>query len=76
MKHPPASRGFSLMELLTVIAVIAVLAAVTLPAMNSTLQGHRLAQGAQMVSDLLGLAGLVAVSGNLVVETRFYSFSD
>lgn len=76
MKHRPVSRGFSLMELLAVIAVIAVLAAVTLPAMNATLQGHRLAQGAQMVSDHLGLARQEAVSGNRVVETRFYSFAD
>lgn len=64
------------MELLVVMAIIALLAAATIPAISSALQGYRMTQGAQTVIDQLSLARQAAASKNRVIETRFYSMAD
>ncbi len=69
-------RGFSLVEMLVVLAIFAILAVLTMPAVSSTLQANALTQGTQTVLDQLSLARQFATSKNRVVEMRFYRFAD
>lgn len=62
--------GFSLVELLVVVAVIGVLAVVTIPAFQSIAFGSSLARGGQMVADQFALARQMAVSRNGQVQVR------
>lgn len=71
-----AGKGFSLVELLVVIAIIAMIAAFAAPATNAILRGSQLTQAAQMLSDQLGLARQMALSKNHIVEVRFYQLGD
>lgn len=76
MRTSRVPRGFSLIEILVVLAALMVLAALTMPAVTSTLQANNLTQGTQTVLDQISLARQVATSKNRVVETRFYRFAD
>ena len=76
MKRSLLPRGFSLVELLVVMAILIVLMALTLPAINSTMQANNLTHATQAVLDELSLARQSATSKNRVVETRFYRFAD
>lgn len=58
-------RGFTLYELLIVLLVIAVTAAVSIPAFNSWLKSYRLGIAAQQVAD-----GLQATKMQAVAKTR------
>ena len=63
--HRPAARhpsAFSLLELLTVIAIMAILAAITLPAFNSISAGRKLDRAASQVVDTLSLARQTAMA--------------
>jgi prepilin-type N-terminal cleavage/methylation domain-containing protein len=64
-------RAFSLLELLTVIAVIGTLAIATAPAMRSMLSSQKLAQGAYDVASLLELARSEAVGRQTYVWVAF-----
>jgi len=68
-------KGFSLIELLTVIAILAILATLIVPAVTSISRGSNLNRGGQIVSDQLALARQEAVSKNRDVEVRFYEFT-
>ncbi len=61
---------------MVVLAVIAVLAALTAPAISSVLRGTQLTNGSQMLSDQINLARQTALSSNHNVEVRFYQFAD
>jgi uncharacterized protein (TIGR02596 family) len=65
-------RAFSLMELLVVIGVIALLAAVAVPAMGPTVRGLKLGNAGQLIADELAAARQAAVSRGVPVEVRFY----
>lgn len=69
-------RAFSLLELLVVVAIIIVLAALTIPAMNSMGRSNALNGGSQAVSGMLELARQTAVTQNRPVEVRFYKLPD
>jgi uncharacterized protein (TIGR02596 family) len=71
-----ARRAFTLLELLTVIALIAIISAFALPAVGSLLRSSGLSQGAQMIADQLNLARQSALTLNRIVEVRFYQFGD
>ena len=71
-----ASRAFSLVELLVVMAVIAIVAGFAVPAVTTMLKGSQLTQGSQMVVDQIALARQTALSRNRSVEVRFYKFAD
>ncbi len=66
------SRGFSLLELLVVLALIVGLAAVSLAAYSSMMRAAALTTGAELVSDALTEARQDAMTQNLTVEVRLY----
>lgn len=80
MNSIPPSRarrfGFTLVELLAVIAVIAVVIAFAVPATNQILRGSQLSQGGQLLGDQLAFARQTALTKNRTVEFRFYRFGD
>ncbi len=63
--------GFSLVELLVVVAIVGILAALTVPAMSSMMQSSDLTRGGQVVADQVNLARQTASAQNTVVELRF-----
>lgn len=69
-------RGFSLVELLVVMAVIVMLLAVAVPALNSVLAGSSVSRAGQMISDAFVLARQEAISKNQDVYVRFLRFAD
>ncbi len=62
--------GFSLIELLTVTAIIVLLVTLTIPAFQSIALGSSLTRGGQMVADQFSLARQMAVSRNSQVQVR------
>jgi uncharacterized protein (TIGR02596 family) len=68
--------GFTLVELLVVLAVIAIVATLAVPGINSALKGSQLDQAGQMVHDQLNFYRQYAVANNVTVEARFYNFVD
>lgn len=66
-----ARPGFSLVELLVVVAIVGLLAVVTVPALSSLMQSTDLARGGQVVADQVNLARQTASAQNTVVEMRF-----
>lgn len=65
-------RAFSLIELLTVIAIIGILAALTLPATSNILAGTNLQRAGGQVQQALSIARQMAASRNRRIEVRFY----
>lgn len=66
------ARAFSLIELLTVIAIIALLSALMLPALSSVSQGFNITTAGQTVVDQMALARQLASAKNRSAEVRFY----
>lgn len=63
-------RGFSVLELLLVVAMIGTLAAMTLPVMQDVTANIKLNEGARMVERELQDARLKAVSANRLIRVR------
>ena len=70
------SQGFTLTELLIVIAIIMVLASLMGPTLNYAIRGTALTQGADKVIGVLSLARQTALTKAQTVEVRFYSFTN
>jgi len=68
--------AFSLIELLTVVAILGIMATLVIPAVGSILRGSNLNRGGQMISDQLFMARQEAVSKNRDVEVRFYNLTN
>ena len=66
------ARGFSLVELLVVMAVIAILATLLTPAFGSMLEGLRLTSGAGSLTSALRSARQTAISQASRVEFRLF----
>ncbi len=62
--------GFSLVELLTVLTIISILSAATIPAMQSVLQSTKITQGGQILTEQINLARQIASARNTTVQVR------
>jgi uncharacterized protein (TIGR02596 family) len=67
-----ACRSFSLLELLLVMVLMAVLAALALAGYSATVQANAVTAGADMLSDMLTEGRSDAVAQNTTVEVRIY----
>ena len=77
MTHRPTHvRAFTLVEMLTVIAIIIVLVGLLAPAASTILRGNQLTQASDMLVSSLTLARQTAISNNCPVEIRFYQYGD
>src|SRR5580658_975249 len=76
MSFPPSrkagAKGFTLVELLAVVATMILIMALVVPAFNSIGRTTNLTAGANMVVDQLNLARQTALSQNCLVQVRFY----
>jgi uncharacterized protein (TIGR02596 family) len=76
MKSPKRSSGFSLVEMLVVLAIIAVMAALVVPATTSMMSTSNLTTAGDQVSSMLALARQHAMARNRSVQVRWYQFAD
>lgn len=76
MKTRFSIRGFSLMEMLIVIAIIIAIASLVVPGTTSALNNNNLSRAAQILLQQLASARQTAVAKNRRVEVRFYRFDD
>lgn len=67
-----ARRAFSLVELLMVVCLILILAALTIPAISQLSRGSSLTTGGTRLVDQLEFARQMAVTRNCTVEFRIY----
>ncbi len=65
-----ARGGFSLVELLVVLSIVALLTAASVPALNSVMESDSLSRGGQQVADAINLARQLASSHNATMELR------
>lgn len=70
------AAGFTLIEILVVLAIISALIAFTLPSMEPALKGSKLKQAGDELEAALATARQVAITTNAPVEFRFYKFND
>ena len=67
--------GFSLLELLVVVAIMMIIYALVAPAANSIVMSFRLNSAADSVVNTLSFARQSSIAQNRTVEVRFYRFA-
>ena len=70
-QHLRATNGFTLIDLILAVALIGILAAITVPVMQNVTDSIALGQGQQMVESELQQARLKAVTVNRPIRVRF-----
>jgi len=68
-------RGFTLIEVLIVLTLIAMLLFFTVPGLRDVLKGSKLTSAADQISGDLNLARQAAIKDGMPVEVRFYKFA-
>ncbi len=71
-----STSGMTLLELLAVVAVMALLIGLGVPAISSMVRSAEIGQAAQVLTDQMALARQMALSTNRQVEVRLYKFID
>ena len=74
--NPPTRRAFTLIELMVVIAVVALIVAAMAPMVFSTLAASKLTAAGETMAAQISYARQRAVSANEEIEVRFYSYDD
>jgi len=64
--------GFSMVELLVVLGIVAILAAIVIPSIGPLMRSYNLNRAASMLADELSYARQAALTKNADVEVRFY----
>jgi uncharacterized protein (TIGR02596 family) len=67
-------RGFSLIEMLVVVAIVVMLLALATPALTRTMQASRLSSAGESMMGAIAEAQQTAFSNNTPVDIRFFSF--
>ena len=81
LKAPPrgqgiSGRGFTLVELLVVMAIIAILAAAAAMSLGGIMSSQHLNEGVEVAQDILNLGRRTAISHSHIVEIRFFYCQD
>jgi uncharacterized protein (TIGR02596 family) len=69
-------RGFSLIEMLVVVAIVVMLLALATPALTRTLQSSRLSAAGEAMIGSISEAQQTALTANTPVDIRFFSFME
>jgi len=72
----PAAAGFTLVELLVVLAIVGILVALGLPAFSRMVTASNLSAGGRSLVDQLNLARQTAMAKNSQVEFRLYKLPE
>jgi uncharacterized protein (TIGR02596 family) len=70
------SRGFSIVELVLVCAILMILAVISGPSLVQSLRGGQLTRAVDSVTSLMEQARLTALTRRQTVEVRFFSYQD
>jgi uncharacterized protein (TIGR02596 family) len=74
--HPARPRGFTLVEVLVVLALIGMLMFFTVPGLKDVFRGSKITTTADQIADDMSIARQVAVKENVPVEVRFFKYPD
>jgi len=76
--HRPSARsfGFTMVEMLTVVGIIALLVALVTPALVDVIRSTRLSSAGDSLVNRISLAQQSSVSTSSEVEVRFYKYTD
>jgi uncharacterized protein (TIGR02596 family) len=70
----PLRRAFTLVEILIVLAIIAMLLFFTVPGLKDVLRGSKLVTAADQLASDIGIARQTAIKEGTPVEVRFYKY--
>lgn len=76
LPHRMPRSAFTLVELLVVMCILTILAAISIPAINSVMTSYGLSSTSQTVLGQLNFARQQALANNAAVQVRFYKIAD